>query len=40
LSDETGGHRWFNLNKDDIDALVLFLKAINGEEVDRFVAGK
>jgi cytochrome c peroxidase len=38
LSDETGGHRKFNLGQDDIDALVLFLKAINGEEVDRFVA--
>ena len=37
LSDETGVHRPFNLGKDDIDVLVLFLKAINGEEVDRFV---
>jgi cytochrome c peroxidase len=38
LSDEAGGHRKFNLGKDDIDVLVLFLKAINGEDVDRFVA--
>jgi cytochrome c peroxidase len=37
VSDETGVHRPFNLGKDDIDVLVLFLKAINGAEVDRSI---
>ncbi len=38
LADQGGTRRDFGLTKDDIDSLVLFLKALNGEEVDRFVA--
>jgi cytochrome c peroxidase len=38
LADRDGSRRNFGLGNDDIDALVLFLKALNGEEVDRFVA--
>ena len=38
LADKDGTRHNFDLSKDDIDSLVLFLKALNGEEVDRFVA--
>ena len=38
LADKDGARRDFGLTKDEIDSLVLFLKALNGEEVDRFVA--
>jgi hypothetical protein len=39
LADETGAHRKFDLSRDDYRVLTLFLDALEGDEVDRFVAG-
>jgi cytochrome c peroxidase len=37
LSDANGRHRDFGLDDEDVAVLVLFLKALNGSEVDRFI---
>jgi len=36
-NNKDGSHRDFKLSDDEVQALVLFLKALNGDEVDEYV---